>query len=188
MTRYQPSRHYLQAAVAALLFCAFSGWVALRWTPASVAAGLFLGTAGIFFYCAWRPAIEIHESHLGIGKRQIPWSEIRRVDSTGWMSPLLLVHLTLLDDSRVLIVYPGDLDAANSLLRHLRRGAREALIDGIPHRQFWGASSSESSETKALSSPNYRLLRPEDEAEVERLYQRLKTVRHLDPDNFTDEK
>ena len=32
-------------------------------------------------------------------------------------------------------------------------------------------------------SPRYRILRPEDEAEVERLYQRLKTVGNLDQKN-----
>src|SRR5260370_26912808 len=35
--------------------------------------------------------------------------------------------------------------------------------------------------------PRYRILRPEDEAEVERLYQRLKTVGNLDQKNSTDE-
>jgi len=42
-------------------------------------------------------------------------------------------------------------------------------------------------EVRTLASPQYRLLRPEDEAEVELLYQRLKSVRHLDPDSSTDE-
>jgi hypothetical protein len=88
----------------------------------------------------------------------------------------------------VLLRYPGDPESANSLLRHLRRSAREALIDGIPYRQFWGEPVRRCSEARALPSPQYRLLRPEDEAEVERLYQRLKTVRHLDPDNSTDEQ
>ena len=37
-------------------------------------------------------------------------------------------------------------------------------------------------------APRYRVLRPEDEAEVERLYQRLKTVGNLDQKNSTDEK
>ena len=45
-----------------------------------------------------------------------------------------------------------------------------------------------SAERKQLSSPRYRLLLPEDEAEVERLYQLLKTVGHLDPKNTGDEK
>jgi hypothetical protein len=100
----------------------------------------------------------------------------------------LIVRITLFDNRRVLLVYPGDPDSANSLLRHLRRSAREALIDGIPYRQFWGEPVRGSSEARTLPSPQYRLLRPEDEAEVERLYQRLKTVRHLDPDNSTDEQ
>ena len=42
-------------------------------------------------------------------------------------------------------------------------------------------------ERKQAPPPRYRILRPEDEAEVERLYQRLKTVGNLDQKN-TDEK
>ena len=43
-------------------------------------------------------------------------------------------------------------------------------------------------ERKQAPVPRYRVLRPEDEAEVERLYQRLKTVGNLDQKNSTDEK
>ena len=43
-------------------------------------------------------------------------------------------------------------------------------------------------ERKQPPAPRYRILRPEDEAEVERLYQRLKTVGNLDQKNSTDEK
>jgi hypothetical protein len=43
-------------------------------------------------------------------------------------------------------------------------------------------------ERRQLSSPKYRVLRPEDEIEIERLYQRLKTVGHLDPKNSSDDK
>ena len=144
-------------------------------------------SAGILFYLARRPAVEIHETHLQIGRRSVPWMDIRRLDRTGWLSPLL-IHVTLFDNSRILLVYPGDVDSANSLLRHLRRSSREALIDGVPYRQFWGESAAGVIEGKPLASPALPLLRPEDEAEVERLYQRLKTVRHLDPDNSGDEK
>ena len=65
-----------------------------------------------------------------------------------------------------------------------RRTARNALIDGIPYRQFWGEALP--SQERRLASPKYQLLRPEDEAEVERLFQRLKTVGHLD--KTSDEK
>ena len=39
-----------------------------------------------------------------------------------------------------------------------------------------------------LTSPKYRMLRTEDEEEVERLFQRLKAVGHLDPKNQSDTK
>ncbi|HEY2018050.1 MAG TPA: hypothetical protein VGH38_31310, partial [Bryobacteraceae bacterium] len=104
------------------------------------------------------------------------------------------VRVTLFDDSRMLLVYPGDLDSCNSLLRHLRRLSRDALIDGIPYRQYWGEVLAPGNERPGNErkqgpppAPRYRILRPEDEAEVERLYQRLKTVGNLDQKN-SDEK
>ena len=187
MTRYSPSRNYLSAGIIATVLAAFSGWYALGWAPAAIPAVLFLVSAALLVFLALRPAIEIHEEHLSIGRRGISWSEIRRVDRTGWISPLV-VHLTLGDDSRLLLIYPGDLDSANSLLRHLRRSATNALIDGIPYGQFWGEALPAAEERARLPSPRYRLLREKDEAEVERLYQRLKTVGHLDSTNSTDEK
>jgi hypothetical protein len=57
---------------------------------------------------------------------------------------------------------------------------RQALIDGIPYRQFWGDAIPGASDRKPLASPKYQLLLPQDEADVERLYQRLKSVGHLD--------
>ena len=139
-------------------------------------------------YLALRPRIEIRDKHLVIGKRALLLADIRRVDRTAWVSPLV-VRITLFDDSHFLLVYPGDLDSANSLLRHLRRCAREALIDGVPYSQFWGEEPLPAPGRKDISSPRYRLLRPEDEAEVERLYLRLKTVGRLEPRNSSpDEK
>ena len=187
MTRYLPAKHYLWLGLAAVVFsgaCAwFAGAVALAYIPSA----LFLATAVFLFAMALRPAIEIHEGYLAIGKRIIPWMDIRRLDRTGWISPLI-VRITMFDDSRMVLVYPGDLDSCNSLLRHLRRLSRDALIDGIPYRQYWGELLSSPSERKQTPPPRYRILRPEDEAEVERLYQRLKTVGNLDQKNSTDEK
>src|SRR5262249_38643456 len=151
------------------------------------AAG-FVVTAALMFAMALRPAIEIHEGYVSIGKRIIPWMDIRRLDRTGWISPLI-VRITLFDDSCLLLIFPGDLDSCNSLLRHLRRLSRDALIDGIPYRQYWGeVLAPAANERKQAPPPRYRILRPEDEAEVERLYQRLKTVGNLDQKNSTDEK
>jgi hypothetical protein len=188
VSRYVPSRQYVWAGFVAWGLAAFSGWVAVKWTPALIAFVLCLASSAVMIYLALRPRIEIRDKHLVIGKRAILWADIRRVDRTAWMSPLV-VRITLFDDTHFLLVYPGDLDSANSLLRHLRRCAREALIDGAPYHQFWGEELLPAPGRKDVSSPRYRLLRPEDEAEVERLYLRLKTVGRLDPRNSSpDEK
>ena len=127
---------------------------------------------------ALRPVIEIHETHLVVGRRTIAWRDIRRVDhQSKWNNPLV-VYLTLDSGQRLLLVYPGDPDSSTSLLRHVRRFSREALLDGVPYRLFWGEPAPE---PKLLPLPRYPLLRPEDEEEVERMFQRLKSVGRLDP-------
>jgi hypothetical protein len=70
----------------------------------------------------------------------------------------------------------------------LRRSSRDALIDGVPYRQYWGEVLAPVAEATQALPPRYRILRAEDEAEVERLYQRLKTVGNLDQKNSADEK
>jgi hypothetical protein len=187
MTRYVAARHYLTFGLVAIALAGFSGWLGMDWAPAFIPAVLFLLTSFLLLAMRFRPAIEIHEGYLSIGKRVVPWMDIRRLDRTGWISPLV-VRITLFDDSRLTLVYPGDLDSCNSLLRHLRRLSRDALIDGVPYRQYWGeVLAPGGGDRKNVPPPRYRLLRPEDEAEVERLYQRLKTVGNLDQKN-TDEK
>ncbi len=187
MTRYVPARHYLSFGITALALAAFSGWLGLTWAFALIAAVLFVVSSALLLIMAFRPAIEIHEDHLSIGKLRILWMDIRRLDRTGWISPLI-VSMTLFDDSRLLLIYPGDLECCNSLLRNLRRLSRDALIDGVPYRQYWGEALNPGPDRRQLPAPRYRLLRPEDESEVEKLYQRLKTVGHLDQKNTTDEK
>jgi len=186
MTRYLPARHYISFGIVALGLAVFSGWLGIEWTPAFLPAALFLASAALLLSLAVRPPVEIQESCLVIGKRVIPWIDVRRLDRTGWLSPLV-VRLTLFDDETVRLIYPGDLDSCKSLLRSLRRMCRDALIDGIPYRQYWGEMLTLSGERTQVASPRHRLLLPEDELEVERLYQRLKSVGHIDPKKSSDE-
>lgn len=185
--RYTPSRQYLTAGLVSAGLAVISAIFATEWMIALVGAILFLLSAVAVMLLAFRPTIEIQEQFLVVGRRAIPWADVRRVDRTGWISPLA-VFVTLVNDERLLLVYPGDLDAANSLLRHLRRHAREALIDGIPWTEFWGEAVPVAMEKKEPAPPKYPLLRSEDEAEVERLFQVLKTVGHLDSRQPSDEK
>lgn len=188
MTRYEPARHYLYFGVGAVLLAVATGWFGWAYASLSyIAAGLFAVTAALLFGLAFRPAVEAHEGYLAIGRRIIPWMDIRRLDRTGWISPLI-VRVTLFDDTRFSLIYPGDIDSCNGLLRHLRRLSRDALIDGIPYRQYWGEVLTSGGEPRHKMGPRYRILLPEDEAEVERLYQRLKSVGNLDQKNSTDEK
>src|ERR1700732_488108 len=99
MTRYVPARHYLSFGLTALALAGFSGWLGVEWAPAFIPAVLFLFSAALLLILAFRPAIEIHEEYLAIGKRRVLWIDIRRLDRTGWISPLI-VRMAMFDDSR----------------------------------------------------------------------------------------
>lgn len=185
LARYIPSRRYASLTLFAIVGAFFSAWMGLRWMPSWIAAGLFTASAIALAIIALRPVIEIHETHLLLGRRAIPWTEIRQVDQTGWHSPLA-VHLTLNSGERLLLLYPGDYDGCGSLLRHLRRFSRSALLDGIPYRQYWGEPPVQTKSTRETVR-KYPVLPPDEEEEIERMLQRLRTVGHIDS-RSSDEK
>src|ERR1039457_5921333 len=94
MTRYTPARHYLTFGLVGVGLAGFSAWLGFDWTPAFIPAALFLLSAGLLLRLAIRPAVEIHVGYLGVGKRIVPWMDIRLLDRTGWVSPLI-VRMTL---------------------------------------------------------------------------------------------
>lgn len=185
ISRYQASRYFRGAGFVALAIACFSFWVALRWPYAWAAVGLALASAAVVFLIGFGPRIEVFDSHLKIGKRPIPWAQIRSVERQ--MALPLIVRLTLADKSRVFVVHAGDHESSRSLLRHLRRYSREALIEGVPHQQFWQEVLGRVPEETPPPPPRPLLL-PDDEAEVERLFQRLKSVGHIDPKGSGEEK
>jgi hypothetical protein len=186
ITRYRVSAHYLCAGLAALALTGFSGWLSLSRPLCWIATALFLLSAALVLYLALRPTIEIYESHVKIGKSAIPWRHIRRLDRSANLP--LMVRLTLSDKTRILVVYLGDPNSASGLLRQLRKHSREALIDGVPYRQFWGEATAAALSRKRSEPPHYPLLLPEDEAEVERMFQRLKSVGRLDQKTSSEDK
>jgi hypothetical protein len=182
MTRYVPARHYISFGIVALALAAGSAWLAHALTPGLlIPAALFFLTAALLLSLALRPAIRVYDAHIEIGKRVVPWQDIQRVDRTGWISPLI-VRLTLFDDETVTVIYPGEVDSCKHVLRTMRQMATSAMIDGIPYRQYWGEMLGVS-DSRQPAPPPHRVLRPEDEEEVERLYFLLKTVGHIDPRN-----
>jgi hypothetical protein len=177
--RFTPARTYLSSSAVALGLAVFSGWCALKWWPAAIPAALFLIGGSLVLYLALKPAIEVTESALNFGKHSVPWSDIRRVDQTGWISPMI-VDLTLVGERKLRLVYPGETVNSNRLLRLIQQRSSQALINGVPWRQIFGAP--ESPEKPPAKSPRYRLLTESDEAEVERLYQQLRTAGRFDAD------
>jgi hypothetical protein len=185
--------------VLALAGTAVSAWSGIRWPAAWFAAGGFGVSALAVLALVLRPVVEIHETHLKLGRRRIAWCDVQRLDRTGWNVPLVL-SLTIAGKTgpeRLTMVYPGDLDACRSLLRHLRRYSREALLDGVPYPKFWGevaartrqlpvrqahpVPSAEEPPLGQMAPGRYPLLRPDDEEEVERMFQRLKADGTLEP-------
>lgn len=191
MSRYVPSRTYLYAAITAAVLGLFSVGVALRFWAASGPAVLFFLTSAALFYFYLRPAVEVHPTHLAIGSERFGWNQIRQVDHTGWFAPLVL-YLTIQDGRRVTLQYPGDLESATFLLREIRQMARLALIDGVPHREYWrqeesaaeieapASATAANSGGRQQSRNRYPILPPGEEEEIERMFQRLKTVGHMD--------
>jgi hypothetical protein len=188
IARYRPSRRYAIFTLLALVAAVPSAWVSSLWGAAwLVAAVLLVLTAGLTLILALRPAIEIYGTHLRVGKRVIFWNEIQRLDRISvmnrepWLAPLLL-RLTLAGPQgngheELMLFHTGDTDSCVSLLRHIYRYSKAALLDGVAYNQFWG----EQPPTAApLELPRPRLLLPEDEDEVERLFQKLKVAGRLD--------
>jgi hypothetical protein len=187
MTRYSPARHYAPAAVAALALAVFAGWCGWTWKPAFIPAVLFLCSSALLAFLATRPPIIIREGSWSVGDDSFLWAEVERLDTTGWTSPLIL-RVTLRGGRILHVIYPGDGESAGKLLRQMRRLARGAWIEGIPYKQYWGESIVSGAEEPPSAPPRYRVLRPEDEAEVERLYNRLKAAGRIDHPASSEER
>jgi hypothetical protein len=181
MTRFLPSRIYLVSAAVALGLGGFSLWVALRWPPAWIPTMLFLFSAAGILFLAFQPTIEVSEEGLRIGSRQIRWSEIRRVDQTGWAAQLV-VFLTLANGERIRLLYPGEMAQSDQLLKMIQQRATQSMINGVPYKQIFGEDAAASAVKKTLPSPKYKLLRDEDEADVEKMFQQLRTAGRIDPE------
>jgi hypothetical protein len=187
MSSFRPARYYLLAAIVAFGLAAFSAWSGWNWTPAFIPAVLFLLSAGLLLFLATRPAITVREKSCTIGKRSFLWADVERLDTARW-GALLVVKITLRGAAPVRLIHAGDEQTNERLLRHMRRLARGARIDGVPYRQYWGQQPTAVDDDLAASRPRYRMLRPEDEEEVERLYQRLRSGGSAEQQTSSEER
>jgi hypothetical protein len=145
-----------------------------RWPLAAIPTGLFLASALLNLFLATRPTIVLTNDELSIGSSSIRWLDIAGIEPTGWVSPLV-VWLTLTDGSRSLLIYPGALRASRRLSADLER--RFAAANTAAGQAVSPA------EHPAEQRDRLPLLTAEDEADVERLFQRLKSVGHLEQED-----
>jgi len=185
---FLPSRQYARvgwAAFAGSLVCVVCGFGApLAFIPALLCAS----TAAAIFWLAARPPIRLGETQFNIGERCIAWREVREVNrsrfnSAGFVSPLVL-HLKLTNARYKFLIYPGEPERVERILKVLRRNSLAATFDGVPYRDFWmwndPAGEDERPALPPAAAPPVHLFSREDEEEIERLYQKLKAVGRLD--------
>ncbi len=138
-------------------------------------ATLFIVSALLLGYLGTRPPVEVNEQGLRIGSKTLSWREFRSIVSTSWNSPLVL-NLTMAGGERRRLIYPGDVQSADRLMRQIRRMARNAAVDGVVRPAALPDVAPIQASQRGLPTPPVRLLRPEDEADVLRIYRELKST------------
>lgn len=177
---YLPSRLYARIGWAALggtAVCLLCGWRApLAFIPAFLCAV----TAGVVFWLASRPSIRVSDTQFNVGERTIAWREVREINGSRLVSPLVL-RIKLTNARKRLVVFPGEPERIARLMYQLRKNSYLATFDGVAYRDYWTWSSMTAlrGDSPTLEQP-VRMLSPEEEEEIERMYQKLKTVGRLD--------
>jgi hypothetical protein len=186
---YQPARMFSRfgwAAVAGSLVCVVFG---LRAPLAFIPAFLCLLTAIALAWLATRPPIRVSVTQFNIGQRAIAWREVREINSR-FTSPLVL-NLKLTNSRQKLLVFAGEPERIARLMYQLRRHSYLATFDGVAYRDYWLWSSVTDSdnEENGLGTP-VRMLSTDDEQEIERIFQKLKSVGRSDSrkDDATSDK
>lgn len=177
---FQPSRLYARIGWAALAGSAICVLCGFRAPLAFIPGFLCAITAAALFWLAARPTVRIGEGQFNIGERAIDWREVREINSSRFVSPLIL-RIKLTNSRRKTLIYPGEPERIARLMFQLRKNSHLATFDGVAHRDYWTWTSLAGlgGENPTLDQP-VRMLSQEDEDEVERMYQKLKTVGRLD--------
>jgi hypothetical protein len=177
---FQPSRLYARVGWAALAGSAICVLCGFRAPLAFIPGFLCAITAATLFWLAARPAVRIGETQFNIGERAIAWREVREINSSRFVSPLIL-RIKLTNSRRKTLIYPGEPERIARLMFQLRKNSHLATFDGVAHRDYWTWTSLAGlgGDNPTLDQP-VRMLSQDDEDEVERMYQKLKTVGRLD--------
>jgi hypothetical protein len=176
---YVPSRLYVRvgwAAVGGAAVCALCG---LRAPLALIPGLLCILTAAAIFWLANRPPIRVSDSQLNIGQRAIAWREIREINSSRFVSPLVL-KLRLTNSRSKVLIYPGTPERIARLMHQLRKLSKFATFDGVAYRDYWTWNDIREQSGEEPDAVPTRMVSEEEEEEIERLYQKLRGVGRFD--------
>ncbi|MGH9694491.1 MAG: hypothetical protein ACRD5Z_10140, partial [Bryobacteraceae bacterium] len=110
-----PSRVYARLGwvlLAGSLLCVLGMF---REPLALIPALAFGGGAAGLFWLAARPPIRIGETQFNVGERAIAWREIREINRSRFVSPLVL-RLRLTNSRQKVLIYPGEPEQVQRLL------------------------------------------------------------------------
>lgn len=176
IVRYLPTATYLRVGIVLACLGAIAAFLVQYNAHVIPLAILLVASSAVVLYLALRSPIEIHDSHLQVGRRVFPWEAVSHVRTPPLMNPLVL-PLTVNSDRNYLLVYPGSRESGRKLLHQIRRHARFALIDGLPYRQYWDEDLEAFRDRCLVTDQQWNVLSMEDEEEVERLFQKLRSDR-----------
>lgn len=177
---YAPSRLYARVGWAALvgaIVCILCGFRApLAFIPGALCAL----TAGGLFWLSSLPPIRVGVTQFHIGERTIAWQEVREINSSRFVSPLLL-KLKLTNHRRKTLIFPGEPEQIARLMYQLRKNSSWAKFDGVAYRDYWTWNDiKEQNGVDSTKDDPVRMLSQDEEEEIERMYQKLKSVGRLD--------
>ena len=177
---YLPSRLYARvgwAALAGSVVCVLCG---LRAPLAYIPGLLCTVTSLVLFWLSFRPAIRVGNTQLNIGERTIAWREIREVNRSRFVSPLIL-KLKLTNSRYKMLVFPGDPERISKLMFQLRKHSTLATFDGVAYRDYWTWNNIKAqSGVETMEDDPVAMLSRDDEEEIERMFQKLKSAGRLD--------
>jgi hypothetical protein len=183
---YVPSRLYARAGWFGLIGAIVCVACGLRAPFAFIPGFLCCITSAALFLLASRPHIVVGETQLLLGTRAVAWREVREVNGTRLISPLIL-QLKLTNNRKKWLIFPGDPERINKLLYQIRRNSTFATFDGVSHKDYWTWSSM--GMTKGVHPTGdqpVRMISQDDEEEIERLYRQLKSVGRIDSRSDSD--
>jgi hypothetical protein len=142
----------------------------------------------LLLWLAARPLIRVGETQFNVGERSIAWREVKEVNRVRIVSPLIL-RIKLTNSRKRILIYPGDISRIEQLVHLLRKNSHLATFDGVAYRDYWtwssmtglhGQTQPGQQPAKPLLDQPVRMLTSDEEDEIERMYQKLKTVGSLD--------